>query len=150
MLIVQTHLPGYVNDYDKLKDAGAEVVVCTSVNDPFVMAAWAEINHASGKVPNPNAACCFHSSTSSMSHALVAATSPFVQTERADYVDAELHHWACRRFACWQTRRPSSPRRWALTLTPRRSSAQCAARGAPLVASCGPHQQAWTTSAFCT
>ena len=26
----QTHLPGYVNDYEKLKSAGAEVVTCTA------------------------------------------------------------------------------------------------------------------------
>ena len=26
----QTHLPGYVNDFDKLKSAGAEVVTCTA------------------------------------------------------------------------------------------------------------------------
>lgn len=35
----KTHLPGYVESYDKLKGAGVEVIVCTSVNDPFVMAA---------------------------------------------------------------------------------------------------------------
>ena len=26
----KTHLPGYVNDYQKLKDAGAEVIVVTA------------------------------------------------------------------------------------------------------------------------
>lgn len=26
----KTHLPGYINDYEKLKAAGAEVVVCTA------------------------------------------------------------------------------------------------------------------------
>ncbi len=26
----KTHLPGYINDYEKLKDAGAEIVVCTA------------------------------------------------------------------------------------------------------------------------
>jgi len=46
----KTHLPGYINDYDKLKSAGAEVVACTAVNDPFVMAAWGEANSAGGKV----------------------------------------------------------------------------------------------------
>lgn len=47
---LQTHLPGYVNDYEKLKEAGAEVIVCVSVNDPFVMAAWGEAHNATGKV----------------------------------------------------------------------------------------------------
>ena len=28
----KTHLPGYINDYQKLRDAGAEVVVCTAGN----------------------------------------------------------------------------------------------------------------------
>jgi len=26
----KTHLPGYINDYDKLTAAGAEVIVCTA------------------------------------------------------------------------------------------------------------------------
>ena len=46
----KTHLPGYINDYDKLTKAGAQVIACTSVNDAFVMAAWGEQNHADGKV----------------------------------------------------------------------------------------------------
>ena len=47
---MQSHLPAYVGDYDKLKQAGAEVVVCVSVNDAFVMAAWGTANGTSGKV----------------------------------------------------------------------------------------------------
>lgn len=46
----QTHLPGYVSNYDELKAAGAQVIVCVAVNDPFVMAAWGEQHHAEGKV----------------------------------------------------------------------------------------------------
>ncbi|KAL4438666.1 hypothetical protein ABPG77_006270 [Micractinium sp. CCAP 211/92] len=46
----KTHLPGYVADYDKLKAAGAEVIACVSVNDPFVMGAWGEAHQADGKV----------------------------------------------------------------------------------------------------
>lgn len=38
------------SDHDKLKAAGAEVVACVSVNDPFVMAAWGEQHGAGGKV----------------------------------------------------------------------------------------------------
>ncbi|KAK9800359.1 hypothetical protein WJX73_009994 [Symbiochloris irregularis] len=44
------HLPGFISDYDKFKAAGAEVIVCIAVNDPFVMAAWGEATKAGGKV----------------------------------------------------------------------------------------------------
>lgn len=46
----KTHLPGYIESYDKLKAAGVDVVACVSVNDPFVMAAWGEAHGAAGKV----------------------------------------------------------------------------------------------------
>lgn len=46
----KTHLPGYVADYEKLTAAGAEVFACVAVNDPFVMEAWGEAHHATGKV----------------------------------------------------------------------------------------------------
>jgi len=34
------HLPGYVDEYDALTAAGADLVICISVNDAFVMHAW--------------------------------------------------------------------------------------------------------------
>jgi len=34
------HLPGFITHASDLKDKGADVVACISVNDPFVMAAW--------------------------------------------------------------------------------------------------------------
>jgi peroxiredoxin len=34
------HLPGFITNVGGLKDKGADVVACISVNDPFVMAAW--------------------------------------------------------------------------------------------------------------
>ena len=48
---LQTHLPGYVESFDKIKAKGVEVVVCVAVNDPFVMAAWGTAHAADGKVP---------------------------------------------------------------------------------------------------
>jgi len=34
------HLPGFISNMDALKGKGVDTVVCLSVNDPFVMAAW--------------------------------------------------------------------------------------------------------------
>ena len=47
---LQTHLPGYINDYDKLTKAGAQVIACVAVNDAFVMTAWGEQAGAKDKV----------------------------------------------------------------------------------------------------
>ncbi len=47
---MQTHLKGYVTDYDKLTKAGAEIIVCVAVNDAFVMEAWGDASGAKGKV----------------------------------------------------------------------------------------------------
>jgi len=45
----QKHLPGFVRDAAKLH-AKADIVACLSVNDAFVMHAWAEQQGALGKV----------------------------------------------------------------------------------------------------
>jgi len=36
------HLPGYVKNYDDVKAKGVDTVACVSVNDAWVMQAWAE------------------------------------------------------------------------------------------------------------
>lgn len=36
------HLPGYKDQAAALKAKGVDIVACTSVNDPFVMKAWAQ------------------------------------------------------------------------------------------------------------
>lgn len=54
----KTHLPGFVDDCDKLKDKGIEVVACISVNDPFVMSAWGENLGATGKIRMLADTCC--------------------------------------------------------------------------------------------
>ena len=45
-----THLPGYINHSDQLREAGFELIACLSVNDAFVMSAWGEAQGVEGKV----------------------------------------------------------------------------------------------------
>jgi peroxiredoxin len=44
------HVPSYVANYDKLKAKGVDDILCISVNDAFVMGAWAKDQKASGKI----------------------------------------------------------------------------------------------------
>ena len=44
------HVPGYVQKFDDLKKAGVDEIWCVSVNDAFVMGAWARDQKAGGKV----------------------------------------------------------------------------------------------------
>jgi len=44
------HVPGYVEKADALKAAGIDEIWCVSVNDAFVMGAWARDQKAGGKV----------------------------------------------------------------------------------------------------
>jgi peroxiredoxin len=44
------HVPGYVENFDAFKAAGVDEIWCLSVNDAFVMGAWARDQKTSGKV----------------------------------------------------------------------------------------------------
>lgn len=44
------HVPSYLSNYDALKAKGVDEIWCISVNDPFVMGAWARDQKAGGKV----------------------------------------------------------------------------------------------------
>jgi len=44
------HLPGFVAKLPELKAQGIDLVACLSVNDAFVMKAWAEQHDALGKI----------------------------------------------------------------------------------------------------
>ncbi|MEP7180804.1 MAG: peroxiredoxin [Betaproteobacteria bacterium] len=44
------HVPSYVANIDKLKAKGVAEVICMSVNDAFVMGAWARDQKTGGKV----------------------------------------------------------------------------------------------------
>ncbi len=41
-----THLPGYVVNVDKIKAKGVDEVICTAVNDAFVLSAWSKDQNA--------------------------------------------------------------------------------------------------------
>ena len=44
------HVPSYLTNHDALKAAGVDEIWCLSVNDPFVMGAWAREQKTDGKV----------------------------------------------------------------------------------------------------
>jgi peroxiredoxin len=44
------HMVGFVQNYDELKKKGFDAVVCTAVNDIFVLTHWATDSKADGKI----------------------------------------------------------------------------------------------------
>ena len=44
------HVPSYVANYEALKAKGVDAIICMSVNDAFVMGAWAKDQKTDGKV----------------------------------------------------------------------------------------------------
>jgi peroxiredoxin len=46
----KNHMPGFVAKADEIKAKGIDAIVVTSVNDVFVMDAWAKASGANGKI----------------------------------------------------------------------------------------------------
>ncbi len=46
----RNHLPGFIHHADAIKGRGVDQIAVTSVNDPFVMAAWQNDADADGKI----------------------------------------------------------------------------------------------------
>ena len=44
------HLPGFINNYEKIISKGVSKVACMAVNDPHVMNAWGEVSGVEGKI----------------------------------------------------------------------------------------------------
>ncbi len=44
------HLPGFIQHAEDFKAKGVESIICLSVNDPFVMGAWAKDQGVEGKI----------------------------------------------------------------------------------------------------
>jgi peroxiredoxin len=42
MICSKDHAPGFIKSAEELKAKGVDTIACVSVNDPFVMGAWAE------------------------------------------------------------------------------------------------------------
>ena len=44
------HLPGFINNHEKIISKGVSKVACMAVNDPHVMNAWGEVSGVDGKI----------------------------------------------------------------------------------------------------
>ncbi|KAL0267388.1 UNVERIFIED_CONTAM: hypothetical protein PYX00_009676 [Menopon gallinae] len=46
----RTHVPGYLKNYKLIRSKGVHLIICISVNDAFVMEAWAKEQNTEGKI----------------------------------------------------------------------------------------------------
>jgi glutaredoxin/glutathione-dependent peroxiredoxin len=46
----QQHMPGYVENAGRMKNSGADEIICIAMNDPFVMKKWGEFLGVDGHI----------------------------------------------------------------------------------------------------
>ncbi len=46
----RNHLPGFIDNINKIKDKGIDEIICFATNDIFTMQAWEEMSGAIGKI----------------------------------------------------------------------------------------------------
>ena len=46
----RNHLPGFIQNADKIKDKGVDEIICFATNDIFTMTAWEEISGSNRKI----------------------------------------------------------------------------------------------------
>ena len=46
----RNHLPGFIDNINKIKDKGIDEIICFATNDIFTMQAWEEMSDAIGKI----------------------------------------------------------------------------------------------------
>ena len=46
----KSHLPGYIELSDQIRGKGVDLIICLSVNDAWVMAAWGDVHGAGERV----------------------------------------------------------------------------------------------------
>lgn len=57
------HLPGYITLADQIKAKGVDTIICTAVNDAFVMSAWGKSQNAEEIVFLADGGGAFHTAT---------------------------------------------------------------------------------------
>jgi len=76
------HVPSYVKLYDELKAKGVDDILCLSVNDAFVMGAWAKNQNAAGKVRMMGDGSAAYTKALGLELDLTAAKPPVLQGEK--------------------------------------------------------------------
>ena len=103
------HVPGFVLRSDEILARGVDRIFCVSVNDPFVMAAWARSQNVKDKVTmiadgNGDSACAIGVEIDLSAGGLGFATSGTQRCSKTGLRPTSL--W--RRGRAWKSARPSA------------------------------------------